>query len=496
MDRRSDSAAVRQGPGIDAIEGNDEEKQLIQSELPEAEARQGPGLDAVEEKDEENKSARQGPEVYAIEENEKKRLIRRELTEAAGDVVALSEKDRMLLNETNLPSSAITIEIAEEKPKVPFWRNWKFLALAVAILAYNMLSAVADAQFSKLVNSPTFSGPFFLLWYITAIRAFTFPVYLLIRTPRDLNGRRRDLESIKTSAAGTSSTWVKLSVIIRDIYREAQSVFGPAGLTWKSGTLYLVPFAVLWNITNGFFYVALTFAEVSECVVISSSSTIFVYIICWIFLKEKFLLFKLCGVVICTAGVVLTVCSSGVTIGASNSSLIAAAFVLLSSLSLAVQTVGFKRYLGSPNICQIALFQSLACIASLALISPVFVALKFTGIEFWDMDTAPFGLMSLTGVISSTSALSYYVGISFVSPIFMSLSKPLQIMTNNGIDIGVKGIPFGIYHGIGAGLVILGFLMLLLPNALVSLEIRTFVIKLRPVRRKVSVEQGTSLEEL
>ena len=37
-----------------------------------------------------------------------------------------------------------------------------------------------------------------------------------------------------------------------------------------------------------------------------------------------------------------------------------------------------------------------------------------------------------------------------------------------GIDIGVKDLTFGLYHAVGAGLVIVGFLMLLVPNTLVN----------------------------
>lgn len=118
----------------------------------------------------------------------------------------------------------------------------------------------------------------------------------------------------------------------------------------------------------------------------------------------------------------------------------------------------------------------------------------------------------------------FFVTISVVSPIFVSLSRPLQILVNNGmhnymcsrtqsligmtnllcinqgctskisylhtgIDIGVKELEFGLYHILGAALVITGFLMLLVPNTLVNLEIRALIIKLRPGRQLPVVQE-------
>ncbi|OQV16707.1 hypothetical protein BV898_09217 [Hypsibius exemplaris] len=378
--------------------------------------------------------------------------------------------------------------ISDEKLKLSIWWNWKFLAMACAILAYNTMTGVADQQISKEINSSVFQAPFLLLWYMGIVRTFTFPVYVVIRTTYEFFVQRHNSKTTTEPEEAINTNFSSILGRFASIYREAETVFGASGLTLKTGASYLVPFALLWTSTNGLFYWALTFAEVSECVAVSSSTMIFMYLISWTFLKENFILFKFFGVLICVAGVVLTVLASGTTIGASSNSLIAGALVISSSLSLAVQTVGFKRYLGSPTVCQIALFSSLGSFANAVLTWPVFLSLKLTGNELWDLRTAPFGLMSLTGVLGSTGALSYYLGVSIVSPIFISLSKPLQIMTNNVIDIAIKGIPFGLYHMIGAGLVITGFLMLLIPNTLVSLEIRTFILKLRPSRKASAKE--------
>ncbi|OQV16706.1 putative Solute carrier family 35 member F4 [Hypsibius exemplaris] len=387
------------------------------------------------------------------------------------------------------PTTTVILTVDENPTTVPsMWRNWRFLTMAAAILAYATITEVSNAQISKLVNSPTFSAPFFLMWYMVLTRIFAFPIYLAVRVVHGFittsTGKFDEFNAPKPKL----SSWKVATLTVRDIWRETEKVFGPAGLTLKSGFLYLVPFSLLWSITNGLFYWAVTFTEVSECVAVSCVSIIFVYIIAWIFLKEQFILFKLFGMAVCMAGVVLTVWASGTTFSASRNSLIAAALVVGSSVGLALQTVGFKRYLGSPTLPQIVLYQSLTSFATLVLTWPVFLSLKLTGNEVWDFDSAPLNLMNLSGMFGLTGALTYYLGVSVVSPIFMSLSKPLQIVINNGIDIGIKGITFGLFHILGAGLVIVGFLMLIIPNAWVSLEIRTLIQRLRS-GEKSSIKQ-------
>ncbi|OQV16708.1 hypothetical protein BV898_09218 [Hypsibius exemplaris] len=403
-----------------------------------------------------------------------------------GAAVAMGSADgKLSMPNSKTNNESTTVLIVEMEAKLPFWRNWKFLTIAVVIMVYNTLTGVADQQIAKEVNSPTFSAPFFLLWCMAVLRTLTFPVYLPIGVAYAYFKR---LYSTSTDKLEGVMQKTSVMTIITDICRDSALVFGPPGLTWKRSTLYLVPFALLWIGNNGLFYMAVTFAEVSECVAVSSSTTVFVYLISWIFLKEKFILFKLFGMLLCIAGVVLTVWASGTSIGASQNSLIAAGLVLGSSVCLALQAVGFKRYLGSTTISQIALFQSLTSLANIVLTWPLFLSLKLTGRELWDFATVPFGLMTISGFFGSSGVLCYYVGVSLISPIFVSLSKPLQIMINNGIDIGIKGISFGVYHGIGAGLVVVGFLMMIAPDNLVSLEIRAIIVRLRPGRR-TSVEK-------
>ncbi|OQV24945.1 putative Solute carrier family 35 member F4 [Hypsibius exemplaris] len=383
------------------------------------------------------------------------------------------------------PDIVLPISDADKAPVG--WKKCQYWTIAISILVYNTIMGVAEHQIAKEVNSLTFSAPFFLLWYMGTVRALTFPAYLFFRLVHDVS-RSRTLSSRDTpyrdeSADSSESIWSLILTNVQKIYRESEIIFGPCGLTLKSAAIYLIPFALLWTCTNGFFYWAVTFAEVSECTAVSSLTIIFVQMISWIFLREKLVLFKLLGAVVCITGVVLTVWASGTSFSASDNSLIAAGLVITSSISLAIQTVGFKRYMGSPTVCQIALYQSLVAVTSLLLTWPLFLSLKLTGNEVWEFDTARFGLMSLAGGLSASGALAYYIGISVVSPLFVSLTKPMYIVVNNGVDIGMKGIHFGLYHGFGAGLVIIGFLMLLAPNAWVSLEIRALVNRLRPGRK-------------
>lgn len=226
------------------------------------------------------------------------------------------------LSISQTPKGSTTILIVEEeRPTLSLRKNWKFLLVALWLLACNTLTGVADQQLSKEVNSPAFTAPFFYLWYMGFIRIFTFLVYLPLRLLYDrIRGRQSGyhlenesqtpssrshvLKNVLTSAKAIyrydrmgAPFWSQRNIVLKpdvtdQFSREAELVFGPAGLTRRTGLLYLIPFALVWTGTNGLFYLALTFGEVSECVAISSSSIIFINVISWFCLKEKFMLFK------------------------------------------------------------------------------------------------------------------------------------------------------------------------------------------------------------
>ena len=63
------------------------------------------------------------------------------------------------------------------------------------------------------------------------------------------------------------------------------------------------------------------------------------------------------------------------------------------------EQVGMKKYLGSPTVCQIALYQSLASITNVIITWPLFLALKLFNEEKWEFHTAPFLLMSGSGAL-------------------------------------------------------------------------------------------------
>ena len=54
-----------------------------------------------------------------------------------------------------------------------------------------------------------------------------------------------------------------------------------------------------------------------------------------------------------------------------------------------------------------------------------------------------------------------------------------------GIDLSTGTIVFTSYNAIGTALVLIGFMILVIPNNVVSLELRTFKVRLRPTTKFV-----------
>lgn len=60
-----------------------------------------------------------------------------------------------------------------------------------------------------------------------------------------------------------------------------------------------------------------------------------------------------------------------------------------------------KKYLGSPSVGQLALFQSLATLTNILITWPIFLALKLVNEETWELNTAPFLLMTGSGALGA-----------------------------------------------------------------------------------------------
>ena len=54
-----------------------------------------------------------------------------------------------------------------------------------------------------------------------------------------------------------------------------------------------------------------------------------------------------------------------------------------------------------------------------------------------------------------------------------------------GIDLATGAITFATLNVIGTGMVLVGFLILIIPNSVVTIELRTFKVRLRPRRKFV-----------
>ncbi|XP_055337692.1 putative thiamine transporter SLC35F3 [Paramacrobiotus metropolitanus] len=391
------------------------------------------------------------------------------------------ERDFSESNDPQISSVTIESQVTVDGP-VAEETDWQRFGISLVILLFCASTAVGDQQLSKEVNGSTFDAPFFFLWCSNIVRMLTFPALVCIRMIYEYTCGHAGLIH-KIWICGKAHRSIVISgenkrISAKGLWVEAKSLMGPKGFQPLNCVIYLVPFALSIIAINGLFYWAVTYASVSECVTIGSQFIIIVHIISWVFLKEKFLIFKLLGIIVCIAGVVLTAYASGEELVSSSDSWIAAALMTGSSVSLAVTSVLFKKHFGTPTISQIALYQSLTSTVMVLISWPLFLALKLTGNEIWDFQTAPWLIIVAQGAIGAVGALAYYVAISFASPVFITMSRPLQIVINNGIDIGARGDSFSLLNGIAAALVIAGFLMLVIPNNFVDFEIKARITRL------------------
>ncbi|PIK45158.1 putative histone deacetylase 6 isoform X1 [Apostichopus japonicus] len=129
-----------------------------------------------------------------------------------------------------------------------------------------------------------------------------------------------------------------------------------------------------------------------------------------------------------------------------------------------VQKVLFKRYVGDANYGQVSLFLTLLGLFNAFVLWPSILAVYYTGFEYWDWNDMPWDYLCGSAAMSVVFNFLVNFGIAVTFPLFIALGTVVGIPLNAVVDLIFRDNSFGPYKIGGTACIILGFLIMLMPE--------------------------------
>ncbi|GAV04756.1 hypothetical protein RvY_14986 [Ramazzottius varieornatus] len=269
------------------------------------------------------------------------------------------------------------------KPQTESLSSWKFgigcvYTVSVALFQGFLFNVV------KRSATPTFYAPAFVIWFRCLFRAFVFPIYALLRWKVFPGGDK--------ASAGDS-----LSAVIRDgekLYGDSQ---GPTRKFWRD-----MIFCVSLMIGSQWLSFLPMFAarEPGVLAALSTISIPLLYLISTLVFGNGLSSAKLPTPAILNLAGVSLLCLVEINM---NPRWREALVMLVGGLFTASLQVAFRaKFRGRGGLAGLYFYVSLAASLMVLLMWPLVMYLKWTGIEYWDVRSLPWGQL----ITTSTMAMS------------------------------------------------------------------------------------------
>jgi len=342
------------------------------------------------------------------------------------------------------------------------------IGLVISLLL--AISWVGSAQFSQIANTGNqekFNSPYFTTWFSTLWMIFCYPGYLLFSV---LKPRRYQ---IKTA----------------EIFRESRNIFGDKGITVGQVFYGVLPFNIVWILTNYVYVFSLTYISATEASAILSSNVAFVYVMALFILNGQIFVIRIVSSLICIGGVVLfyyaidqfganTIISDDNSTNvsyettavpdsgsvASSDQLVGILLALAAAFGSALYKVCFKRAVGNASLGQVSLFLSLLGLCNATILWVPALVLNLTGVEIAEPGYIPWEFLCGSSVLSLVFNFLINFGVAYTYPLFISIALMLGIPINAGVDILFRGEEFSLLQLSAALLIIVGFCFMMFPD--------------------------------
>eukprot|EP01080_Neovahlkampfia_damariscottae_P005888 gene5888-9716_t len=304
--------------------------------------------------------------------------------------------------------------------------RWKNIIGLICVFCVVFLW-VSSGELIQLIYTSNFSKPLFVTYFSTAL----FTVYFF--------------------GFFFSSTWREL--ILKPLsHQQSQTIFDIA-----VNGLILCP---LWFGAVLSYNSALSLTSVSSNTILSSTSSIFTFLLSFLLGIDSFSSFRLTSVFIVISGVCLVTLSDTSSIG-GNDTVIGHILSLTGAFMYGIYTTFMKKRVPNESPSMVLLLYAFVGLFNVILMWPLFIIFHFSGLEkfeipSWEVLGFLFLNASFGTVLSDVFwCLSVILTKPVIATVGLSLSIPLSIAFDFTLQKHLQ--TFGIQYLIGSSLVVLGF---------------------------------------
>ncbi|KAJ0411610.1 hypothetical protein ATCC90586_004079 [Pythium insidiosum] len=359
-------------------------------------------------------------------------------TDSDADMVELNERSGLLMAQSNpthayepVKPSAATSPRRKAKEHSPFeWTLGVFFLVIVALI-WTFASVLVQYIFHEL----SFQGPFFLTYVGITLFSVNLPLWYVsqIVWPR-----------LKSWLQGNSWEGRDGKLAHAELVRRAAGHLGIRSIIKISAII-----SPLWFIANFTYNQSLNMTSVTSSTIVSSTSTVFTFLLSVCALREPFVWMKLVGVVLCMLGNITTIFKdSGAASDASSAQdhVVGDLVALFAAFMYGVYTTAIRRLIPDEESVSIALFFGFLGVINFVVLFPFVVTFHYAGIESLSGLTSEIVLLLvLKGLFDNV--LSDYLwarAVLLTSPtvatVGLSLTVPFAILSDYMFHQMVPGV--------------------------------------------------------
>ena len=283
-------------------------------------------------------------------------------------------------------------------------RQWMVGLVYLVIVAFIWTFSSVLVQY--IFTDMGFKGPFFLTYVATSLFSINLPLWWLFR------------ELKWTPSIPLNDRTPRTHASRNEIYRISRFI------------------APIWFIANFTYNQSLGMTSVTSSTVVSSTSSIFTFLLSLTILNEHFSAIKLIGVLCCMMGNITTVWKDTPSSNGPSDNAFGDLVALIGAVSYGAYTVAFRHHVPNDEYANIPLFFGYLGLINAIVLFPVVLFLHWTQIEPLDgLTWEIFGLLVLKGLFDNV--LSDYLwakAVVLTSPtvatIGLSLTIPMAIVSD------------------------------------------------------------------
>ncbi|KAK6466320.1 putative thiamine transporter SLC35F3 isoform X1 [Huso huso] len=338
------------------------------------------------------------------------------------------------------------------------------LAWGLVLACCVAVSWAGSTHIAKLALH-TINAPFFLTWFTTTWNLLFFPLYYVGHL-----------------------FWAEKRQSPLKQFRECSVFLGEDGFTLRVFLRRTAPFCLLWSLTTYLYMLALRRISTSDAAAIFCCNKAFVFLLSWIILKERFMGVRIVAAILSITGIVMMAYADGF----HSDSITGVALVVGSASSSALYKVLFKLLVGEVKFGEVAVFLSALGLCNLLLLSWLSLILYITRVEYWpSAQLVPWEQLCTLAALLLTFNVLVNFGIVLTYPSLISVGVFLSVPANAALGLSLtRGLQFSEVRVAAAGIIGLGFLLLLLPEHWDEAALRCLAWITRKRRREESPEEA------